>query len=100
VVEFGAEALTSVPAQLTMAHIDDFKPGRNESLAVVNGNTVAIPCDAPYSNPPPFIHFYKDGKSIESETGKLRVDLSNTIIRAFGAYQEILRVTVFYYFWN
>jgi len=70
VVEFGAEALTSVPAQLTIAHIDGFPDRRNVSLSVVEGNTVAISCEAGYSNPLPIIQFYKDGKSIESEVGK------------------------------
>jgi len=76
VAEFGAEALTSLPAQLTIAQLDPFQPHSNKTLEVVEGNTVAISCDAPYSNPPPVIQFYKDGRPIEPETGKS----SNNII--------------------
>lgn len=71
VAEFGAEALTSLPAQLTIAVLDPFQPHSNKTLEVVEGNTVAISCDAPYSNPPPVIQFYKDGRYVEPETGKL-----------------------------
>lgn len=69
--EFGAEALTSLPAQLTMAQLDPFQPHTNNTLEVVEGNSVAVSCDAPYSNPPPVIQFYKDGRPIEPETGNM-----------------------------
>ena len=68
--EFGAEALTSIQAQLSIARIDAFQPRNNQTLQVVEGSSVAIVCDAPYSNPIPIIQFYKDEISIESEVGK------------------------------
>lgn len=70
-MEFGAEALTSLPAQLTIAQLDNF-PSRssNKSLDVAEGNSIAISCQPPYSNPPPVIQFYKDGSPLEAETGK------------------------------
>jgi hypothetical protein len=71
VVEFGAEALTSLPAQLTIAQLDPFQPQNNKTLDVAEGNTVAITCDAPYSNPPPVIQFYKDRTPLEAETSML-----------------------------
>lgn len=65
VAEFGAEALTSLPAQLTIASLSQFGGSlQNRSLEVVEGNGVAISCDPPYSNPPPVIQFWKDGRPL------------------------------------
>ncbi|CAG7724534.1 unnamed protein product, partial [Allacma fusca] len=70
VAEFGAEALTSLPAQLSIARMESFKPQENKTLVVVQGNSVAIECDPPYSNPSPIIQFFKDGLSLETETAE------------------------------
>ncbi|OXA59493.1 Interference hedgehog [Folsomia candida] len=61
VANFGAESLTSLPAQLTIASLSPFPTQiQNRSLEVVEGNgVVAISCDPPYSNPPPVVQFWK-----------------------------------------
>jgi len=61
--------MTSVPAILTIAQLDPFPTRPNKTLELVEGNTVAIACDPPYSNPLPIVQFYKDGITLDSETG-------------------------------
>lgn len=70
VVEWGSVGLTSVPAELSIAKLDSFKGrGEDKTLTVVEGNSVVIFCDAPFSNPPPIISFFKDGQQLDTETG-------------------------------
>ncbi|RZF47790.1 hypothetical protein LSTR_LSTR006054 [Laodelphax striatellus] len=54
---FGASALASTPAKLTLAELKPFlyQPLRHYSVTV--GNTVAIDCPAPVSNPNPVIEY-------------------------------------------
>ncbi|XP_075233056.1 interference hedgehog-like isoform X2 [Lycorma delicatula] len=74
---FGASALASTPAKLTLAELRPFlyQPPRHYSVSV--GNIVTIDCPVPVSNPAPVIQYFHDDvrlpttSEIVSTTGSL-----------------------------
>nr|CAD7393998.1 unnamed protein product [Timema cristinae] len=81
---FGASALASIPARLTLAEIEPFAPREAQSYTVTKGNTVALRCDAPYSQPPAGLHYHKDGHKLPESMGTLL--LQNVTSRDSGSY--------------
>ncbi|CAB4059487.1 PAN3 [Lepeophtheirus salmonis] len=56
------------PANLSIAELKEFSSeGKNSSFEVTQGNDVIIHCDVPYSNPPGFVEYYRDGIYLEAE---------------------------------
>ncbi|XP_067011559.2 interference hedgehog isoform X2 [Anabrus simplex] len=86
---FGASALTSLPARLTLAELQQFPPRENETYEVTAGNTVAIHCEAPYSSPPALLQYYRNGEKVTvpvlETTGTLI--LQNVTAQDAGKYQ-------------
>ena len=57
--------LMSLPAQLSIAHIDKFPSSSSAQGMVGNvGNNVILPCSPPPSVPPPLVQWYKDGAAV------------------------------------
>lgn len=56
---YGVSVLASVPGRITIAEIGNFPPGRNLRYTVAAGNSVAIHCDLPLSNPPPSVEYFR-----------------------------------------
>ncbi|XP_063230243.1 interference hedgehog-like isoform X2 [Bacillus rossius redtenbacheri] len=85
---FGAAALTSVPAGLTLAELRPFPGGEDRVYQASPGNTVALRCDAPLSRPPAILQFLKDGRKLpvrpSARTGALV--LSNVTLEDSGRY--------------
>ncbi|KAK9512348.1 hypothetical protein O3M35_000794 [Rhynocoris fuscipes] len=87
---FGASALASTPARLTLAKLQPFQYEPNRHYVVTGGNNVVINCPPPISKPPAIIQ-YLHNKNIMSEsttilptTGSLL--LSNVSQRDSGIY--------------
>lgn len=60
-------SIASLPASLSIAKLEDFMFERPKTVEAYRGNDVVIECaQAPESNPPAFIQFYKDGRPLES----------------------------------
>ncbi|XP_069684363.1 interference hedgehog-like [Periplaneta americana] len=62
---FGASALTSLPARLSLAELRPFPQKPSQTYEVRTGNTVAIHCGAPYSNPPASIQYYRNKEKLK-----------------------------------
>ncbi|XP_071749386.1 interference hedgehog-like [Lepeophtheirus salmonis] len=64
----GRESIATLPANLSIAELKEFSSeGKNSSFEVTQGNDVIIHCDVPYSNPPGFVEYYRDGIYLEAE---------------------------------
>ncbi|KAJ9596466.1 hypothetical protein L9F63_012505, partial [Diploptera punctata] len=61
---FGASALASVPAKLTLAELHQFEVRQNQHYQVASGNTVALHCGTPRSNPPASLQYFKNGRKL------------------------------------
>ncbi|PSN34324.1 hypothetical protein C0J52_23725 [Blattella germanica] len=61
---FGASALASVPAKLSLAELQPFSHRYNQHFEVGSGNTVALHCGAPISNPPASLQYYKNEEKL------------------------------------
>lgn len=61
---YGASALASVPAHLSLAEMGDFPAAPDTVIQVKKGNTVLVHCQAPNSNPPAVLQYFKDGKNL------------------------------------
>jgi hypothetical protein len=65
VAKFGASALASVPAKLTLAEIKPFPLHQPEKrYLVTEGNMVSIFCPPPVSNPAALIQYYHDDRKL------------------------------------
>jgi hypothetical protein len=64
---FGASALASVPARLSLAELRAFRQQSNQQYEVVAGNTVALHCGTPYSNPPALVQYYRNKEKLQSK---------------------------------
>uniref|UniRef100_A0A182QQI3 Interference hedgehog n=1 Tax=Anopheles farauti TaxID=69004 RepID=A0A182QQI3_9DIPT len=104
---FGASAIASIPARLTLATIgleaDGGVPGRHDRVPttmrriqpqqhfkVFPGNSIIIDCGEIVSNPPPIWSYYKDGITIypnvtQLQTGR-RLILASLTQRDSGTY--------------
>jgi hypothetical protein len=63
----GASALASVPAKLSLADLQGFPHQSNQLYEVVAGNTVALHCGTPYSNPPALLQYYRNKEKLQSK---------------------------------
>ncbi|KAE8738964.1 hypothetical protein FOCC_FOCC015542 [Frankliniella occidentalis] len=61
---YGASALASVPAHLSLAQMGDFPFAVDKVIEVSKGNTVLIHCQSPSSNPPAVLQYFKDEKNL------------------------------------
>ncbi|XP_071441355.1 interference hedgehog-like isoform X2 [Hetaerina americana] len=92
IASFGALRLASKPAQLTITEIQQFEDKDDENYTVTVGNTVALQCDPPYSNPPAIIEFYhnrthsKVFREIALSPGESSLVLSQVTEQDSGAY--------------
>ncbi|KAL1138634.1 hypothetical protein AAG570_008697, partial [Ranatra chinensis] len=68
---FGASALASIPAKLTMAKLQPFLYQPLKQYTVSIGNTVAINCPPPVSTPPAFIQYYHNDRALPVSTNIL-----------------------------
>uniref|UniRef100_A0A182MA69 Interference hedgehog n=1 Tax=Anopheles culicifacies TaxID=139723 RepID=A0A182MA69_9DIPT len=103
---FGASAIASIPARLTLATIGleaESAPGRHDRVPttmrriqpqqhfkVFPGNSIIIDCGDIVSNPPPIWSYYKDGMTIypnvtQLQTGR-RLILASLTQRDTGTY--------------
>ncbi|XP_053668686.1 interference hedgehog-like [Anopheles marshallii] len=103
---FGASAVASIPARLTLATIGlepEAVPGRHDRVPttmrriqpqqhfkVFPGNSIIIDCGDIVSNPPPIWSYYKDGMTIypnvtQQQTGR-RLILASLTQRDTGTY--------------
>uniref|UniRef100_T1IAC2 Interference hedgehog n=1 Tax=Rhodnius prolixus TaxID=13249 RepID=T1IAC2_RHOPR len=87
---FGASALASTPARLTLAELQPFLYQPHKQYFVTEGNNVAINCPPPVSKPPAIIqylhnnHIMSESTTILPTTGSLL--LSNVSQRDAGVY--------------
>lgn len=58
-VTYGVSVLASVLGRVSIAEIKDFGPRQIIKHIVPAGNTVALRCDLPHSNPPADVQYYK-----------------------------------------
>lgn len=63
----GASALASVPARLSLAELRAFPQQSNQQYEVVAGNTVALHCGTPYSNPPALVQYYRNNEKLQGK---------------------------------
>ncbi|XP_021913765.1 interference hedgehog-like isoform X2 [Zootermopsis nevadensis] len=61
----GASALASVPARLSLAELRAFPQQSSQQYEVVAGNTVALHCGTPYSNPPALVQYYRNNEKLQ-----------------------------------
>lgn len=61
---YGASVVASIPGRITKSVLEKFPPQNNTVITVSPGNTVIWWCELPYSNPPPFVDYYKDGSYV------------------------------------
>lgn len=61
---YGASALASIPAKLTLAELKPFPRVLPRQFTVSAGNTVAVECPPPISYPPPVIQYYKNDERL------------------------------------
>ena len=64
---YGASALASVPARLTLAELAAFPKMPSAKYHVIMGNTIAVNFPVPDGSPPPTFQFFKNGVQIQSE---------------------------------
>lgn len=62
---YGASAIASNPARLSLAELGPIPPPSNKSLEVSEGNNIGIKCRTPYSKPSAVIQFYKNNRTLE-----------------------------------
>lgn len=56
---YGAQAIASTPALLTIAELGKFPKVPSSTINVTSGNKVTLYCPAPPSNPPAIIRYFK-----------------------------------------
>ncbi|XP_034231734.1 interference hedgehog-like isoform X2 [Thrips palmi] len=61
---YGASALASIPAHLSLAEMGDFPNTDDTVIEVRKGNTILIHCQSPSSNPPAVLQYFKDGRNL------------------------------------
>ena len=61
----------SRPANLSVAHLLDFKVERNKTIETFEGNDVVIPCRLPWSLPPAFVQFFHDNLPINASNAQI-----------------------------
>lgn len=76
---FGASALASTPARLTLAELQPFLYQPQREVRVSPGNTVPISCPPPVSKPPAIIQYLHDD-SVMSEASNMLPSTSTLIL--------------------
>ena len=64
---YGASAIASNSARLSLAEIGPIPPKSYRSVTVSEGNNIGIKCRSPYSKPAAFIQYYKNNVSVEGK---------------------------------
>ena len=73
--------LMSLPAQLSIAHIDKFPSSSSGTTIVGNvGNNVILPCSPPASVPPPIVQWYKEGTAVAITERSSLVNLQHLLL--------------------
>ena len=73
--------LMSLPAELSIAHLDKFPEPDTPSTVEANvGNNVILPCDPPKSDPPAIIQWFKDGSLMNMTESHSLVNLKHLLI--------------------
>lgn len=57
--------IASVPSRVTVATLDNFTKEGERKVDIAPGNTILWKCELPYSNPDPYVDYFKDGKYLE-----------------------------------
>ncbi|XP_014290783.1 interference hedgehog [Halyomorpha halys] len=87
---FGASALASTPARLTLAELQPFLYQPQKEVRVTPGNTVAIACPPPVSKPPAVIQYLQDGTIMPESSNTLATTgtliLPNVTAKDSGVY--------------
>lgn len=87
---YGASALASIPAKLTLAELKPFSHALPRHYTVSTGNTVAVECPPPVSYPPPVIQYYKNNERLPASANTLSTTgtliLSNVTSIDSGVY--------------
>ncbi|XP_044737048.1 interference hedgehog-like isoform X2 [Chrysoperla carnea] len=85
---YGAQAIASTPAMLTIAELGKFPKIPNQTINVTAGNTITLYCPPPPSNPPASIQYFRsDGyelKDIQTPSGALVIQ--NVTSKNSGEY--------------
>ncbi|KAL3267033.1 hypothetical protein HHI36_011175 [Cryptolaemus montrouzieri] len=62
---YGASVIASVPSRITIATLENFTKVEQRKVDVVPGNTILWKCELPYSNPDPYVDYFKDDQYLE-----------------------------------
>lgn len=62
---YGASAIASNPARLSLAKLGPIPPMSYLSIEVSEGNNVGVKCRVPYSKPAAVVQYYKNNKTLE-----------------------------------
>lgn len=76
---FGASALASVPAKLSLAEIKPFPHQPEKRYQVTVGNIVSIFCPPPVSNPSALIQYYHNDKKLSPQHVRI-LPTSNSLL--------------------
>lgn len=79
---YGASALASVPAHLSLAEMGEFPAAPDAVLQVRKGNTILVHCQSPKSNPPAVLQYFKDGKNLPGESISLNFYFNCTLMQS------------------
>ncbi|EEB14437.1 conserved hypothetical protein [Pediculus humanus corporis] len=84
---YGASAIASNSARLSLAEIGPIPPKSYRSVTVSEGNNIGIKCRSPYSKPAAFIQYYKNNVSVEAHVSKSgTLLLTNVTSKDSGLY--------------
>ncbi|XP_065214508.1 interference hedgehog-like isoform X2 [Planococcus citri] len=81
VAYFGASAIASVPAKLSLAEMKPFPHQPEKHYKVTAGNMVSIFCPPPVSNPSAVIQYYRNDKKISSQHSRILPTSSSLLLQ-------------------
>lgn len=84
---FGASALASVPAKLSLAEMKPFVHQSEKRFQVTVGNMVSIFCPPPVSNPAAVIDYYHNDKKLSPPNVRI-LSTSNSLLLTNVAVQD------------
>lgn len=78
--------LMSLPAELSIAHLEKFpEPDSPSSIEANVGNNVMLPCEPPDSDPPAIIQWFKDGSLLNMSEFHTLVNLKHLLLENIAA---------------
>ena len=78
--------LMSLPAELSIAHLDKFpEPDTPATIEANVGNNVMLPCEPPESDPPAIIQWFKDDSLLNMTESHTLVNLKHLLLENIAA---------------